>query len=167
MPPGQTVGSPAAQERKSQPCSPARPSGHSSTQLEPSAQVAVQSWSKQEKRHWLRGPQSQAPFAHVPSHVSWSPSQRTWHGPEAQSNAQLAPRSQAQVPFAHVPTHMELPAQLTWHGGLWQAKRHSDAPPHAHDPLPHSAAHEVSSPSHSTWHGGAPHGMWQSWPSPQ
>jgi hypothetical protein len=107
------------------------------------------------------------PFAHSPLQLWWSPSHATWHGPESQSNAQLAPRSQVQVPFAHVPPQIVPAAQSTWHGGLWQKNSQVEPGPHAHEPLPHSAVHAVLSPSHSTWHGGAPHGISQRSPSRQ
>jgi hypothetical protein len=167
VPPGQTVGSPAAQRSNAQPCSPARPSRHSRTQLEPSAQLAAQLWSRQVKRHALRGPQTQVPFAHSPSQLACSPSHRTWHGPESQLKSQLAPRSHVHVPFAHVPLQAALAAQVTWHGGLWQKNAQAESSPHRHEPLPHSAVQAVSSPSHSTWHGGAPHGISQCSPSSQ
>jgi hypothetical protein len=65
-PPPHTLGSPAAQAWKSQPCSPARPFAHSSMQREPAAQVAVQLLSRHRKWQVLPGPQVQEPFAHVP-----------------------------------------------------------------------------------------------------
>jgi hypothetical protein len=167
VPPGQTVGSPAAQRSKAQPCSPARPALHSSTQLEPAAQVAAQLSSRQVKRHALRGPHAQVPFAHSPSQLTWSPSHCTWHGPESQLKSQLAPRSQAQVPLAQVPLHAALPAQVTWQGGLWQKNAQAESSPHRQEPLPHSAVQAVSSPWHSTWQGGAPHGISQCSPRSQ
>jgi hypothetical protein len=76
LPPGQTVGVPAAQLSKSQPCSPARP-GHSKLQREPAPQLALQLWSGQANRHSLFGPQLQLPFWHAPAHSGLSPAQRT------------------------------------------------------------------------------------------
>ena len=141
VPPGHTIGAPAAQLTNSQPCSPARPSGHSSTQREPAAQVAEQLWSRQLNRQSLFVPQLQLPFAHVPAHTALSPSHSTWHGPDAQSNSQLDPRAHRQVPFAQVPPHSDRSSQVTWHGGLWQPKSQDAATPQLQEPLPQSATH--------------------------
>jgi hypothetical protein len=104
-PPGQTSAAPAAQVSKRHPCSPARPFGHSSTQLEPAAHVALQLPSRQVKAQLLPGPQLQVPFAHSPSHAPLSPWHSTWHGPAAHVNVQELWRPQRHVPLAHVPPH--------------------------------------------------------------
>lgn len=167
VPPGQTVVAPAAQLSKSQPGSPARPCGHSSRQREPLAQVAVQWWSRQAKRHSLFGPQVQLPFWHSPAHSGWSPSQRRWHGPEPHSNSQVAPRAHEQVPFSHAPRQVAPGSQLTWHGGLWQAKSHREFGPQVHEPSAHSPAQRSLSPAQSRWQGGAAQGTAQRSPLAQ
>ena len=167
VPPGHTIGEPAAQLTNSQPCTPARPSGHSSTQLDPAAQVAEQLWSRQRKRQSLPGPQLQLPFAQVPAQTPLSPSHSTWHGPEAQSNSQLEPRSHRQVPFAHVPPHSDALSQVTWQGGLSQPKSHEELLPQVQSPLPQLATHEALSPRHSMWQGGAAQMKRHSSPGPQ
>ena len=118
LPPGHTVFVPAVQVSKSQPGSPPRPCGHSSTQRERLAQLALQLWSRQAKRHSLFGPQVQLPFWHSPAQSGWSPSHWTWHGPDPHSNSQVAPRSQSQLPFSHCPRQVAPVSQLTWQGGL-------------------------------------------------
>jgi hypothetical protein len=90
-PEGQTVGSPAAQALKLQPCAPAAPPGQRSTQLEPLSQTAWQLPSVQTNSQRLLGPQRQVPFAHSPSHWALSPAQSTWQGPALQDSAQTLP----------------------------------------------------------------------------
>lgn len=150
-----------------QPCSPARPSGQDSTQLEPAAQAAEQLWSLQLKWHVLFAPQVQLPLAHSPSQCWLSPAQLTWHGPDWQSKLQLAPRAQVQLPLAQVPAQSESPLHVTWHGGLLQRKSQLESPPQVQLPLAHSALHDELFPAHSIEHGGAPHASWQCAPTSQ
>jgi hypothetical protein len=61
----------------------------------------------------LFAPQVQLPLAHSPSQRALSPPQVTWHGPDWQSNSQVAPRAQVQLPLAQVPAQSEAPSQAT------------------------------------------------------
>jgi hypothetical protein len=119
LPPGQTKAAPAPHVSKRHPCSPARPFGHSSTQLEPAAHAALQLPSRQMKAQLLAGPQLQVPFAHSPSHGRFSPWHSTWHGPAAQVKVHELWGPQRQVPLAQVPLHSEAWSQVWWQGGLW------------------------------------------------
>jgi hypothetical protein len=160
------VGVPAAHAVNVHPGVPARPSGQSSTQLEPAAQLAEQLWSTHENRQVLPGPHVQLPFAHSPSHSTLSPAQRTWHGPELHVSSQLAPRSHVQVPFAHCPEQSAPGSQATWQGGLWHAKSQRDPSPHEQSPFAHSPSQRGLSPKHSRWHGGAAQSATHSSPKP-
>src|SRR5581483_9993639 len=93
---------------------PARPLGHSTTQLEPLAQVVWHGGVAQAKSHALAAKQVQVPFAHTPAHARFgSPVKEQW-----------LPLPQAQVPFAQAPVDAGLsPSQVVWQGGASQVKR--------------------------------------------
>jgi hypothetical protein len=76
-PSGQTVGGPAAQVVKLQPCWPGLPPGHARAHWAPAAQEAEQLWSVQRKWQVLPLPHAQLPLAHSPSHCGLSPAHCT------------------------------------------------------------------------------------------
>lgn len=113
IPPGQTTGAPAAQVSKRHPCSPARPFGQSSAQLEPDPQLAWQLPSLHAKRQALLGPQLQLPLLHSPSQAAFCPEHSTWQGPDEQLKSHELPVPQRQVPLAHVPAQSVSGSQVT------------------------------------------------------